>query len=181
MKLDPQQSLVLLIDIQSKLAPAIAEHTALIAAAEWVLQVATQLQIPCLATEQYPQGLGHTVQQLQQYFQPEHILSKIHFSALCDAALSQRLQQLGRPQLVLLGTESHVCVLQTALDAQAAGYQVFLVEEAIGSRNPHHKQLALQRLQQAGCVIICREMLVFEWLQQAGTPEFRQLLQGWIR
>lgn len=181
MKLEPSQSLVLLIDIQSKLAPAIADHALVLAAAEWVLQVAAQLQIPCLATEQYPEGLGHTVPQLQSYFQPEHILPKIHFSALLAEDVRQHLQQQGRQQLVLLGTESHVCVLQTALDAKAAGYQVFLVEDAIGSRNPHHKELAMQRLQQAGCVIICREMLVFEWLQQGGTPEFRQLLQGWIR
>ncbi len=181
MKLDPQQSLVLLIDIQTKLAPAIAQSEVIQAAAEWTLQVATELQIPCLATEQYPQGLGLTLPQLRRYFQPTHIIEKIHFSALQEPQFCQQLQQQGRRQLVMLGTESHVCVLQTALDAIAAGYQVFLLEEAIGSRTAANKQLALQRLVQAGCVLISCEMLVFEWLQQAGTPQFRRLLQGWIR
>ncbi len=181
MKLEPTQSLVLLIDIQTKLAPAIAQSTELVAAAEWVLQVAAELHIPCLATEQYPQGLGLTLPQLRRYFQPEQILEKIHFSALQEPLFCQQLQQQGRRQLVILGTESHVCVLQTALDAIAAGYQVFLVEDAIGSRTDANKQLALQRLLQAGCSLISREMLVFEWLQQAGTPQFRRLLQGWIR
>lgn len=181
MKLEPSQSLVLLIDIQTKLAPAIVQSAALVTAAEWVLQVAAELAIPCLATEQYPQGLGLTLPQLRRYFQPEQILEKIHFSALQEPLCRQRLQQQARRQLVLLGTESHVCVLQTALDAIDAGYQVFLVEDAIGSRTVANKQLALQRLLQAGCCLISREMLVFEWLQQAGTPQFRHLLQGWIR
>lgn len=181
MKLDASQSLVLLIDIQSRLAPAIAAAETIVNAAEWVLQVAQELNIPCLATEQYPQGLGQTLPQLRRYFLPHQILEKIHFSAWQEQHIRQQIEQHGRTQLILLGTESHVCVLQTALDAQLAGYQVFLVEDAVGSRTLLNKQLALTRLQQAGCVVISREMLAFEWLGRAGTDQFRRLQQGWIR
>ncbi|HAW94427.1 MULTISPECIES: hydrolase [unclassified Arsukibacterium] len=181
MLLQATDSMVLLIDIQQKLAPAISDTKQVEQAAAWVLQVALQLDIPLLATEQYPQGLGHTVPSLRELLPDDAVLEKIHFSAYREPAIVQRLQQLNRRQIVVIGTESHVCVLQSVLDLLAAGYQVFVVTEAVGSRTADNKRLALSRMQQAGCQIISKEMLAFEWLERADHDSFRQLSKGWIR
>ncbi|MDX1678489.1 isochorismatase family protein, partial [Arsukibacterium sp.] len=150
-------------------------------AAAWVLQVALQLNIPILATEHYPQGLGPTVPGLRELLADASVVRKICFSAWREPQIQQTITRLGRRQMVVIGTESHVCVLQTVFDLLAAGYQVFVVAEAVGSRTPDNKQLALSRMQQAGCQIISREMLAFEWLERADHESFRQISRGWIR
>lgn len=181
MLLQANDSLVLLIDIQQKLAPAIYASKEVEQAAAWVLQVALQLDIPLLATEQYPKGLGHTVPSLRELLPDDAVLEKIHFSAYREPAVQQRLASLGRRQVVVIGTESHVCVLQTVMDLLAADYQVFVVAEAVGSRTVDNYQLALSRMQQAGCQIVSKEMLAFEWLERADNDSFRQISKGWIR
>lgn len=181
MILNAKQSQVLLIDIQSRLAPAIFDSAAVSQAAAWVLQIASLCEVPVLATEQYPKGLGHTLPALLELLPEQAIFEKIHFSALKEKAIAEAIAVKNRPQVVVIGTESHVCVLQSVLDLLAAGYQVFVVIEAVGSRTPENKQLALSRMQQAGAVIISQEMLAFEWLERAGTELFRQISKGWIR
>ena len=181
MLIQRKNSLLLLIDLQQKLAPAIADIEQVTASALWLVQIAQQLDVPVLATEQYPQGLGGTLAPLSALLSPEQIIEKIHFSAWREVAFQQHLVRAGRQQIVIAGTEAHVCVLQTALDLCSAGYQVFLVVEATGARTASNKTLALGRLQQAGVVIVSQEMLAFEWLERAGTDLFRHINQGWIR
>lgn len=181
MLLTADQSLLLLIDLQKKLAPAIHNNAEVEQHCRWLVEVARELAVPILATEQYPQGLGVTLQSLLSLLKSEEILEKIHFSAYREPHLQAALADSGRRQIVLCGTEAHVCVLQTALDLISAGYQVFVVAEACGSRRDSDKQLALRRLQQAGAVIVSREMVAFEWLQQAGTAQFRHVSKGWLR
>lgn len=181
MLLTAEHSLLMLIDLQSKLAPAIHNNAEVEQHCRWLVEVARELAMPVLATEQYPQGLGVTVPTLLSLLKSEEILEKIHFSAAQEPHIQAALADSGRRQIVLCGTETHVCVLQTALDLISAGYQVFVVAEACGSRRDSDKQLALGRLQQAGAVIVSREMVVFEWLQQAGTAQFRHISKGWLR
>lgn len=181
MLVNAAQSQVLLIDIQQKLAPAIFDGKAVEQAAAWVLQVALQLDIPLWATEQYPQGLGHTVPALAELITPERVLQKMHFSALREPLIVSNLACTERKQVIVLGTETHVCVLQSVLDLLQLGYQVFVVVEAVGSRTEQNKQLALSRMQQCGAYIISKEMLAFEWLERCGTDTFRQISKGWIR
>jgi len=181
MLLAAEHSLLLLIDLQKKLAPAIHNNAEVEQHCRWLVEVARELAVPVLATEQYPQGLGVTVPSLLALLKSEEILEKIHFSAHKEPHIQAAVADSGRRQIVLCGTETHVCVLQTALDFISAGYQVFVVAEACGSRRDSDKQLALARLQQAGAVIVSREMVAFEWLQQAGTAQFRQLSKGWLR
>lgn len=181
MLLTAENSLLLLIDLQSKLAPAIHNNAEVEQHCRWLLEVSRELAVPVLATEQYPQGLGVTVPSLLTLLKSEEILEKIHFSAAQEPHIQAALADSDRRQIVLCGTETHVCVLQTALDLISAGYQVFVVAEACGSRRDSDKQLALGRLQQAGAVIVSREMVAFEWLQRAGTAQFRQISQGWLR
>lgn len=181
MLLQASQSLVLLIDMQQKLAPAIFDCKEVEQAAAWVLQVALQLDVPVWATEQYPQGIGATLPALAELIPETQVLQKMHFSALKEPHIASSLACTERKQIVVLGTEAHVCVLQSVMDLLALGYQVFVVVEAVGSRTEQNKQLALSRMQQAGAQIISKEMLAFEWLQCCGTDTFRQISKGWIR
>lgn len=181
MLIERNQSLVVVIDIQSRLAPAIHDGHDLENAAAWVLQVALQLDVPIVATEHYSQGLGKTVPVVAELLPEDAVIEKMHFSAYKEEAFRRKIAHLQRKQLILLGTETHVCVLQSAMDLLASGYQVFLVDDAVGSRDPKHKAQALFRLQQAGAVVINREMLAFEWLECAGTDTFKRIHHGWIR
>ncbi|MBV2127757.1 hydrolase [Arsukibacterium indicum] len=181
MLVNANDSMVLLIDIQQKLAPAIFDTRSVEQAAAWVLQVALQLDIPLLATEHYTKGLGHTVPGLRELLPDDVVIEKIHFSAWREPEVQHKLLSLSRKQIVIIGTESHVCVLQTVSDLLAAGFQVFVVAEAVGSRTVENKQLALSRMQQAGCQIISKEMLAFEWLERGDHDSFRQISKGWLR
>ena len=174
------QSLLLVIDLQARLAPAIDGIDDVLAHSAWLLQVAARLQVPALATEQYPAGLGRTVPAIAALLADGATLEKIHFSAVADSGLRQRAE-FARPQVVLIGTETHVCVLQTALDLRALGKQVFVVAEAVGSRRAADRALALDRMRQAGCHVVSREMVAFEWLQRAGTDVFRSVSREFLR
>lgn len=174
-------SFVLLIDVQERLAPAIHDGSAVVARNKWLLQIASELTVPVVVTEQYPQGLGHTVPELSGLLQLAQVLTKTHFSAFAEPAISTYLQSLNRPQVVVTGTEAHVCVLQTALELQSAGFQVFIVADAVGSRSVEDKQLALERVRQAGCIVVSSEMVVFEWLHKSATDEFRRISKAYLR
>lgn len=180
MLLQLENSLVLVIDIQQKLAPVIDQTKEVEQAAAWVLQVALQLGVPVWGTEQYPIGLGPTLTSIAELIPEQQMLHKMHFSALKEAHIAAAIANTNRKQIVVIGTEAHVCVLQTVFDLLAADYQVFVVVEAVGSRTADNKQLALNRMQQHGAQIISKEMLAFEWLHCSGTDSFRHISKGWI-
>lgn len=178
MLMDSSRSLVLLVDVQEKLSPLVQDAKALVDACAWVKRLADQLGIPVLITEQYPKGLGHTVAALREQTQaPE----KMHFSCLADAHIQKQIGEYERDQLILVGIEAHVCVMQTALQAKEQGYEVFVVADAISSRFPLDKELALARMQQQGIVLVGREMLLFEWLRTSQHPDFKTLSKAFLR
>jgi nicotinamidase-related amidase len=181
MKLNAAQSALMVVDMQNRLAPAIAGFSDVELQCRWLIEVAHQLNIPVLATEQYPHGLGVTVQNLLALLKTDQILEKIHFDATAEPAVQAWLADHKTKQVVLAGCEAHVCVLQTALGLLAQGVQVYLVVDAVGSRRASDKQLALARLQQAGAVLVSREMVAFEWLNRAGTEQFRTLSQSHLK
>ncbi len=164
------ESTLVVIDIQERLAPAIHACDHVVAATGWLMDVAAKLQIPTHLTEQYPKGLGPTVASLRSRVEDIRIHEKTHFSWWREGGVADVLT---REQVMLAGTEAHVCVLQTALDLADAGYDVFVVDEAVGSRRPSDKQRGLERMRQAGLTIVTREMVAFEWLERAGTDAFR--------
>ncbi len=181
MKLNAAQSALIIVDMQNRLAPAIGNFAEVEQHCRWLVEVAHQLNIPVIATEQYPQGLGVTVQSLLALLQTDQIIEKIHFDASSEPALRAALADHQTKQVVLAGVEAHVCVLQTALGLIEQGFSVYLVVEACSSRRDSDKQLALARLQSAGVVLVSREMVAFEWLQRAGTEQFRSLSRGWLK
>lgn len=168
---------LLLIDVQEKLTPLVHQSQALIDRCQWLMALANASEVPCLVSEQYPQGLGKTLSVLQH----TDAIEKIHFSCWQKPLFQQRLQNLAKKQIVLIGIETHVCVLQTAMDLLAAGYQVFVVVDAVSSRYELDHNYALKRMENAGIALITHEMVFFEWIRQAGTPEFKRLSQQFLQ
>jgi nicotinamidase-related amidase len=174
--LDAAASQLVIIDIQERLAPAIVNEAAALKAALLLVAAAQRLNVPISVTEQYPKGLGVTVAPLRAALGAHAaIFEKMHFSAMREVEFGLHLAQARRKTLVICGMEAHVCVLQTALDAKAAGYNVALVADAVGSRVEQSREIALQRAAQAGLTLVTAEMVVFEWLQRAGTDDFKAI------
>lgn len=180
MLINAQDSTLLIIDIQERLFPVIEGHNEVAEHSAWLIQVAQRVGVPVVLTEQYSKGLGPTIAKLREGMADEAIIEKLHFSAARDGELSKRPGG-ERKQFVICGIETHICVLQTVLDLVARGNQVFVVEEAVGSRRASDKALGLARMQQAGASIVSREMVAFEWMEQAGTDLFRSISKEFIR
>lgn len=175
MLLRADRSALLIIDVQQKLAPATHDPASVVNNCAILMRAAQRLNVPVLLSEQYPKGLGATVPELAALTNGENILTKLHFSCAADAAYRRRFDALGRKQAVVAGMEAHVCVLQTAMDLQASGTDVYVVGDAVTSRSPDTKALAISRMHHAGINVLTTEMVVFEWLHKAGTPEFKEL------
>lgn len=174
------RSQALVIDIQDKLLPAMSGAQDALANSVRLVQAAARLNVPITVSQQYPKGIGATVDELRQHLPETSVtLDKMAFSCMGDEGLRKRIEQLaadGREQVVVWGIEAHVCVLQTALEIVGAGLQCFVVADAVASRSPASKKLALARMQAAGVSVVSAEMAIFEWLGVAGTPDFKALM-----
>ncbi|CUS47759.1 MAG: isochorismatase family enzyme [Idiomarinaceae bacterium HL-53] len=179
--IDADNSLVVVIDIQEKLFPAIAGAEAVVERAHWLVSAAQELGIPFWFTEQYPEGLGKTVAQFKHLQSEKNTIIKHHFSAWQQPDFQSMLRMSERQQVILVGTETHVCVLQTALDLLHFGFDVFIVDEAVGSRADSSKRIALERMENAGAQIINGEMAVFEWLHDSAAPSFKTISKKYLR
>ena len=176
-----ETSCLLVVDFQERLMPAIHQADTVVANGAWLIQIAQRLGVPVLASEQYPQGLGHTVAAIRALLPAEAFMEKTHFSCAAERDCMRRLDAIGREQIIMIGVEAHVCVLQTALDLLAAGKEIYLVADAVSSRSPRDVELALARMRTAGVRIVSREMVAFEWLHQAGTDRFRAISREFLR
>ena len=175
MLLDARRSLLLVVDVQQALLPAMADPDRVARGAAILMKAASRLEIPVLVSEQYPKGLGPTVPELAALAPAGSVLAKLHFSCVDDPALGARLRRSGRDQVVLAGIEAHVCVLQTALGLRAAGFAPFVAADATASRTEASHRTAMARLGAGGVAVGNVEMVVFEWLNRAGTPAFKDL------
>ncbi|WP_395023397.1 hydrolase [Dongia sp.] len=173
MLLDRAKSLLLLVDMQERLVPAMVDAADVRARCGVLLRGAYELSVPILASEQYPKGLGPTLPGLTEFITQR--LEKMEFSAYANPAIRDALKRAGQPQLILAGVEAHVCVLQTGLDLIDAGYQVFVVADCVSSRRAESREVALHRVARAGATLITAEMALFEWLRSAEAAEFRSI------
>lgn len=180
MLLNKEDSLLVLVDVQEKLTPAVLDSHSLIARCEWLLKLATRMSVPVLVSEQYPKGLGHTVTPLNSYG-GKHRIEKVSFSCMQAADFIEKLRAFKKNQFLVIGIEAHVCVLQTAMDMKSAGYDVYVVVDAVSSRHPTDLKYALKRMKKEGIHLVTAEMVFFEWLRQAGTPEFKALSQEFLQ
>jgi nicotinamidase-related amidase len=173
--LQRSQSSLLIVDVQERLTPVMTDPRRVIHNCHVLIRSARRLGIPVLASEQYPKGLGATVVDLREEMPAGDILAKTHFSAAADPQILARIEASGRRQVAIAGIESHVCVLQTAIDLAARGFQPAVVMDACASRRADSEQMAWGRLRQEGVPLVSVEMALFEWLHQAGSPEFKEL------
>ncbi|QEQ97058.1 hydrolase [Neptunomonas concharum] len=181
MLIHPDKSCLLVVDIQDKLVPAIHQRETLVENSKWLIEIANFLKVPVFTSEQYPKGLGHTIEALKEVLTDSTYMEKTFFSCMSEPACNQAINNKRPDQVVVIGMEAHVCVLQTAIQLRQQAREVFVVEDCISSRNPTDKACALQRMRACGIHIVTREMVAFEWLQKAGTPEFRHISQQYIR
>lgn len=178
MLINAEKSHLLVVDMQEKLLPAIEHGKAVAANAAILMRAADRLGVPVTISEQYPKGLGPTVTALDGLAPKARTLAKTAFACSADKAIracADKLKRAGRDQMVICGAEAHVCVLQSALGFHQGGWRVAVVVDAIGSRKTLSKETAIARLAMAGVSVVTTEMVVFEWLKQAGTPAFKDL------
>ncbi len=173
-----QASTLLLVDLQDRLFAAMPNgvRDRVIGQVNILLKVANTLGIPVIATEQYPSGLGKTASAIKKHLlESADIVEKTNFSCVKVDAFNQALEKTQKKQVILTGMETHICVLQTALELQEKGYQVFVVEDAVSSRAKANQYNAIQRLRQAGVTITNVESILFEWIGDAKHPDFKAL------
>lgn len=176
MMLRADTSILIVIDVQERLQPAVAEPAAMVQRIALMMTAARRLGVPLLVTEQYPRGLGPTVAEIAALATPDETVAKTHFSCAAEPAVRNQLALMApRRQAVLCGAEAHVCVLQSALGLREDGWDVYVAADGVSSRKPLDLRVGLDRMARDGVRIVTAEMVVFEWLARAATPEFREL------
>lgn len=170
-----QNSALVLIDVQGKLAQLMHDKERLFANLVILVKGARILGVPIVWCEQNPRSLGPTIPELAVNLSGLSPIEKMSFSCCGDPAFDAALHKVQRGQAVLCGIESHVCVYQTAADLKARGLEVAVVADAVSSRSPDNKQIALARMQAEGACLTSTEMLLFEWLQTAKHGQFKEV------
>lgn len=171
MLMKSDQSTLLLIDVQEKLMPVITHGQDVVNRCITLATIAGLLDIPVLATEQLPEKLGPNVEAIKELC--HHTLAKSHFDA-CPDGLVEYLPE-GRQHIIIAGCETHVCMMQTALSLVDAGFKVWVVADATGSRNEFDRDVALDRLSESGARVVTTEMVAFEWMRHCKHPAFRDV------
>lgn len=178
MRLAREDSLLLVIDIQRKLAPAILDHERIAARTDALVSAAGLFEVPKLVTEHCPQQIGSLVEPLRSRFRDDEIFGKTAFSATDHPEFLEKVGATGRTQVVMTGMETHVCVMQAALGLRREGFGVWIVDDAVGSRPAAQRDraLALERMRDEGCVLTTTETVLFEWTRFATDERFRAVL-----
>ena len=176
MRLNRDSSALLVVDVQTRLAPAMHDAAPVILASTTLIQSARLLGIPIIVSEHCAERIGPTVPDLRALIDAEEVIDKRHFSCADELKILDKLKQLGKQQILVTGMEAHVCVLQTTLGLVEHGFEPFFVADATASRYADNKALAIQRLRQQSVPIISTEMALFEWLRHADHPSFKKIL-----
>ena len=167
---------LVVIDIQERLLPMIFEGERVVRNTVRLIKGARVLGIPILVTEQYKKGLGATTAAVAAEIEGLTQMEKVAFSACGAAGFEKALKAKKISDVILCGIEAHVCVSQTCLDLLDRGLRVFLVVDAMSSRTTDNHFIAVERMRDAGGVVVSTEMVLFELLEKAGTEEFKQVL-----
>jgi nicotinamidase-related amidase len=171
--LNRHRSAVLVIDLQEKLVPLIESHERVVWNIRRLLDAAKLFEVPILATEQYPKGLGHTIEAIRRLLPA--VPEKSMFSCRECSEHFRRLWEQGVRQLVVVGIEAHVCVLQTVLDLIAMGFELYVIVDAVGSRFAIDRETALTRMRSAGAILTTCESAMFEWCESSADANFKAL------
>jgi len=175
--LRPERTVIVAVDLQDRLLPAIADRERVVSNTVLILRLAEVLGLPVVLTTQYRKGLGETVAEIRAAAPGIEPLDKTSFGCFQDGAFLERLTALGsRDQLVVTGVESHICVAQTVLGALEKSFQAHVVSDAVGSRTAENREVGLRRMERAGALISSAEMCVYELLGRSDSPAFKKML-----
>ena len=174
--LSRENAVLIFIDVQGRLAELADGADALFKNLRRLLEGMKALEVPVIITEQIPEKLGPTREEFQPFITALPI-TKTSFSCCGEPAFLKSLEKTGRRHIILCGIETHVCVYQTAMNLLGAGYEVYIVADAVSSRDPANKALALRRMEAEGIKLTGTEMLLFELLGDAKAPAFKSILQ----
>ncbi len=178
LKLDVDQAMLLVIDVQTRLLPHIHAVEDMLSATAQLIRGVRVFEVPILATVQYTKGLGPTHQAIDQLLTDGKVetLEKASFSTCGDEAVRDKLRRIDRPQVIVTGIEAHVCVQQSVLDLLSMDYRVFVCADAVGSRRLFDRDTALMRMRASGAVMTTVEAALFELCCFSGTRQFKELL-----
>ncbi|MGE5396144.1 MAG: isochorismatase family protein [Chitinophagales bacterium] len=171
-RLTSENVLILVIDLQEKLLRAMPDRDPVTRNTTLLLKLAELFEIPVIVTEQYPRGLGKTIPEIQNQLGEHFLIEKVQFSAYLPE-LSRKIDELKRKQILVVGTETHVCVFQTVRDLVEAGFNVHVAKDAVCSRFPLNHQNGVDLMQGLGAVITNTETVIFDILGAAGTEPFK--------
>jgi nicotinamidase-related amidase len=173
-----EDTVLVVIDVQEKLFPHIYENSFLKKNLEIIIKAFKALEVPIMYTQQYTKGLGETIKAIQNLsiweFQP---IEKMAFSCADEVNFMEKLESLNKKNVILVGIETHVCVMQTALDLIASSYNVMVVEDCVSSRTSQNKQIALKRMTSEGVKLGSYESIILELCRYSGTDTFKQISQ----
>jgi nicotinamidase-related amidase len=175
MRILQNETAAVVIDIQEKLFPHIHEGENILQNCLKLIEGLQILSIPIIITQQYTRGLGQTVPSIIHKFPEFHYIEKISFSCYEEPVFAEQILTLGKPNIILCGIESHVCVLQTCIDLLKAEYIPVIVEDCVSSRKPNDKRMAIERMRQEGAIITTVESLLFELTRRARTDMFKSI------
>jgi nicotinamidase-related amidase len=175
--LSKEQTLLVLVDVQGKLAKIVHDSETLIENLGRLIQGLRILGIPIIWVEQYPEGLGSTVEEVAQYLTGLKPIRKISFDACKNETFTQAVKATGRRQLLVAGIETHICVYQTSIGLKALGYEVQVVTDAVSSRTLANKEIGLEKMKSAGITWTSVETALFELMKIAEGDHFKQIIK----
>jgi nicotinamidase-related amidase len=175
----PDECILLVVDIQEKLLPPIFNKEQLIRNSQLLIRLAGLLRLPVIATTQYAKGLGGTVPEISSLLDGAAVYDKLEFSCFGSDQFCGEMKSLpaGRNTVLVCGMEAHICVMQTVIGALNRGYLVHVAADAVGSRAESNYQIGLRRMEAAGAVISSTEMMMYELMRASGTPVFKEMLK----
>ena len=169
-----EESLLLIIDIQERLVPAMKYGKQVIKNTNVLISAANEMNMPIVVTEQYPKGLGPTVPEINELLGDALKFEKTLFTACTDEVV-ESIEANGKKKIIITGMETHVCVFQTARDLINLGYEVFIVSDAVSSRYKENYRNGLELMRDMGAVVTNTETVLFDLMKKAGTSEFKKL------
>ena len=175
MRILPENTMALTIDMQEKLVPAMSEKERCVDKTLLLMKGLNELGIDQIISQQYTKGLGMSIPEIYEALESENYFDKTTFSCYKNDAIRKYIDDSGKKNIIISGIEAHICVLQTCIDLAEAGYQPILVTDAISSRDLRDKESAIIRAQQEGVLITCTESILYELLIDSKAPAFKAI------
>lgn len=175
MRITKENTIGLIIDIQERLFPAMWEKETLLKNTLILIQGLTELQLPLVVTQQYTKGLGETIPEIKSVLPEFSFIEKRDFSCCDEPSVIGKLKELEAQNIIVCGIESHVCVLQTAVDLKEAGFNPVVVMDCVSSRNKDSVEIAKERFRHEGILMTSYESVLFELTRSSAAAEFKAI------